>query len=111
MIYKIILAYLTQSKLTKTEFFRPYLSRILSSLNGKKIHFFCFGHEETVRDLLEEAYGMGTKAGTGPIYGEALRMDIFKSEKDKDAVFDLKYGEDKATLGFNDKSGNFYKPE
>ena len=72
------------------------------------MHFICVGHEETVRDLLEEAYDTGTEKGTGPAYGETLRVDIDKSTPEKDAIFDLKYRNLETKLGFNKKERNFY---
>jgi broad specificity phosphatase PhoE len=88
----------------RTERLITHLERIARTIEppkGKKLHFICVGHEETVRDLLEEAYGSGTKKGTGPNYGEVVRMDIHKSEPNKDAVLNLNYRDSKAKLNFN----------
>ncbi len=96
----------------RTERVITYLERIARTINppeNKKLHFICVGHEETVRDLLEEALDTGTQKGTGPNYGEIVRMDIKKSESEKDAVLDLSYRNLKAKLGWNSKERKFYK--
>ena len=85
-------------------------ARTVHPEEGRKLHFIIPSHEETARDLLEEAYGTGTKAGTGPIYGETMRVDIHKSENDKDAVLELSYaGHPNAELGFEKNERKFYK--
>ena len=89
-----------------------YLERIAKQVNpkeNKKLHFICVTHEELFRDLLEEGFGYGTEKGTGPINGEALTIDINKSENDKDAVFNMKFGDDKSSLSFDPKSRDFKK--
>ncbi len=89
-----------------------YLERIarkVKPINDKKIHFLCIGHEEIVRDLLEESFSMGTEKGTGPEYAEFVRVDITKSENDKDAELNLKFRGKNTTLGFNKESRDFYK--
>lgn len=89
-----------------------YLERIarkVKPINNKKIHFLCIGHEEIVRDLLEESFSVGTKKGTGPEYAEFVRVDIAKSENDKDAELDLKFRGKNNTLGFSKENRNFYK--
>lgn len=88
-----------------------YLERIARTVqpSGKKLHFICIGHEEIFRDLLEEGFGMGTKKGTGQIYGEVLRIDINKSEDNKDAILNLKYRGMESQLGFNKNSREFHR--
>lgn len=97
---------------TRTKRLITYLERIARSIKspeGKKLHFICVGHEEIVRDLLEEAYGLGTEKGTGPDYGEVLRMNINKSSVERDATLNLKYRNLDSRLGFNIKERNFYR--
>lgn len=89
-----------------------YLERIarkVKPINNRKIHFLCIGHEEIARDLLEEGFSMGTEKGTGPEYAEFVRIDIAKSENDKDAELNLNFRGKNATLGFNKESRDFYK--
>jgi len=89
-----------------------YLERIARKIypeSGKKLHFICIGHEEIFRDLLNEGYGLGTQKGTGPDYGESLRIDIHKSSEDGDAVLDLKYRNQDVKLGFKKDERKIYK--
>lgn len=98
----------------RTERLVTYLERIARIIYppaNKKLHFICVGHEETVRDLLEKAYGLGTKRGTGPSYAEIVRMDIHKSTEEKDATLDLKYRNEEAKLGFEKEERRFYHHE
>lgn len=90
-----------------------YLERIARNVQlgeEKRLHFICVGHEELVRDLLEESFGMGTKEGEGPGYAEVVRMDITKSDKNKNAILDLSYRNKKSKLSF-DKSTREFKGE
>lgn len=63
-----------------------YLHRIAATIaptTHKKLHFVCIGHEEGVRDLLEASLGQGTEKGTGPTYGEAVRIEMVPAKKDE----------------------------
>lgn len=76
---------------------------------NKKIHILCFGHEETIRDLLETGFGFGTEKGTGPNYTEVLDVDVYKSGSEKDAILKLNFREKEVELGLNVKTREFYK--
>ena len=95
----------------RTERLITYLERISRTIilpKNKKLHFICVGHEETVRDLLEEGFGQGTNKGTGPDYGEALRIDVIKSTPEQDAELDLKYRDSESELRFKKDTRKFY---
>lgn len=74
-----------------------------------RLHFICFGHEETMRDILEEGYGIGTKVGESPDYGEGLRVDMRKSTSEKDAILNLSYKGKSSNISFDRKEGKIYK--
>jgi broad specificity phosphatase PhoE len=96
----------------RTERLITYFERIARNIQPKqekKLHFICIGHEEGFRDLLEEGFGIGTKRGESPTYGEILRMDIFKSAPGRNAVLELNYRDKKAKLIFNKETREFRK--
>ena len=78
---------------------------------GKKVHYICIGHEEVVRDLLEEGFDTGTAKGTGLDYGEKLRMDIYKSQSDKNVSLNLEYRGNESNLDFDATEKRFEKPK
>jgi len=90
-----------------------YLERIARTVHlpeGKKLHFICAVHGETIGDLLETAYGIDVRKDSAPTFGEVTRVDIHKSEPGKDAVLDLSYeGYPKAKLGFDKEKRKLYK--
>jgi broad specificity phosphatase PhoE len=89
-----------------------YLERVATKVSppeGIKLHFVCIGHEEIIRDVLEESFEQGTKAGEGPSYGEIMRVDIARSTPENDATLDVKYREMEAELGFKPQTREFYK--
>ncbi|MCK5475521.1 MAG: histidine phosphatase family protein [Candidatus Pacebacteria bacterium] len=76
---------------------------------NKKVHYICIGHEEIVRDLLEEGYDTGIAKGTNLDYGEKLRMDIYKSQSNKNASLKLEYKSNESTLDFDATEKKFEK--
>jgi len=76
---------------------------------NKKVHYICIGHEEIVRDLLEEGYNTGTVKGTNLDYGEKLRMDIYKSQSDENASLKLEYKGNESIFDFDATEKRFEK--
>jgi len=96
----------------RVERLMTYLERIARQVQpaeDKKLHILCVLHEELFRDLLKAGYDTGTKKDTDPTYGERMRIDIYKSEPDKKAKFDLEYRNSKASLEFNKDTREFKK--
>jgi hypothetical protein len=79
-----------------------YLERIARKIrpeDGKSLRFIVVGHEEGVRDLLEESFGVGTEKGTGPGYAGVVEVGI--STGDVDSKFDVTFNGQKQSLVFN----------
>lgn len=89
-----------------------YLERIARTVHptgDRKLHFIIPSHEETVKGLLKEAYGVGAEKENDPSYGETVRIDIQKSEPGKNAVLGMTYRGRTARLGFDKEKRNLYK--
>ncbi len=89
-----------------------YLERIarkVHSKEGKHLRFVVVGHEEGVRDLLEESFGFGTEKGTGPTYAEIVKVGIHVGEKE--SKFDISFREQNTRLSFNRENRTFIKVE
>ena len=68
---------------------------------GKCIRVLCVTHEEIMRDLLEEAFGSGTILGSGPGYGESLKIEILPDMVTKTATLSLTFREKESNLLFD----------
>jgi broad specificity phosphatase PhoE len=82
-----------------------YLERIARKIkpeDGKRLRFIVVGHEEGVRDLLEESFGVGTKKGTGPAYAEVVEVGV--STENSGSRFDVTFRDEKKELAFDPKS-------
>lgn len=88
-----------------------YLERISKKVKldaGKKLRIVCITHEEVFRDLLEEGFEMGTQKGTGPTYGEILKIGV--SSSDKEGVkFNMEYRGKDSEIGFDKETRQFKK--
>jgi broad specificity phosphatase PhoE len=88
-----------------------YLNRLAKLDNLKqKLHFILFGHEEGVRDLLEEAYEIGTKKGESPTYAEEVRLDFF-DVGEKDTRIKVFYRGNEKILKFDPNTRNLKKED
>ena len=85
-----------------------YLRRYAEKISGagERPHFILFGHEEGVRDILEAAFGTGTKKGEGPIYGESVSIDFLDDQNGK-LKMHVKYGDITGRLEFDPASRSF----
>ncbi|MBI3633915.1 MAG: histidine phosphatase family protein [Candidatus Vogelbacteria bacterium] len=77
------------------------LARKANSDSKKRVRVLCITHEEMMRDILEEAYGTGTELGTGPTYGELLKVEIEPDEKGAAATLSLVFRHQNARLLLN----------
>ena len=66
---------------------------------NKRLRMVIVGHEEGVRDLLEESLHMGTQKGNGPAYGEMIEVGI--SPQGDDAFLDVSFRGKKGKLVFD----------
>ena len=86
-----------------------YLNRVAKLKNlTQKIRFVLFGHEEGVRDLLMEAFGIDTEKGEGPNYAENVSVNFFNVEENMSKL-QVSYRDKKGVLDFNPKTRNFKK--
>jgi broad specificity phosphatase PhoE len=85
------------------------LSRKFKPEDGRKLHFLTFGHEEIAMDLLQSAYGKneGVNKGTGPAYGEAIRIDMNHTDKKGGVLLDVNFRGKDSKISFNTESMKF----
>lgn len=89
-----------------------YLEKISKKVKpdaGKRLRIVCVTHEEMFRDLLEEGFETGTQKGTGPTYGETLKINISSAPDKGDASFDMKYRGRDSRVKFDNKTRQFSK--
>ena len=99
-----------RKRVTKVMTFLDRVARNVKPEGNKKLHFIVIGHEEIFRDILEDAYGFGTKKGTGPDYGESLSLDFTKSEPGKNADIKLQFRGKEAKLELDKNTRSLNKP-
>jgi len=86
-----------------------YLNRVGKIKNlTQKIRFVLFGHEEGVRDLLMEAFGIDTEKGEGPTYAENISVNFFNVGENATKL-EVSYRDKKGVLDFDSKTRDFKK--
>jgi broad specificity phosphatase PhoE len=86
-------------------------ARLVNPEGGKKLRFLVFGHEESVRDLLETSLGVGTDKGSGPGYAERVHVDIKGGipEENEPARLRVTYRNRTSEIGFDIKKRQLVK--